>query len=305
MNLKQNSSSIAFLEVIVRWSSVFCITPWYNFNKHRLTDKNVFKIYTVCLTVLVTSLFTVLSFVHYEIITNFIPKSAKVIYFFLETNALIFWLVVALGSAFWNMPTWQRIFKISHHLESKNCLGSSEKKTNSIMVNTIFILGNVYFFLLFACYNILNSTTDFVHILVSVHKVTYFYMEFLFSNLAFNLALSIKYKYKIMSESIINIKSRVGNGDALSTIQKTRIFFLEIGEIVDDFNKLFGCPMLFVLIHFVLDVLNVVNLMLTIFPFNIIETIVFLVFFGLVSKVRCWYEYLYNYLCNKVTSFNN
>lgn len=265
MNFQQDPSSIHFMEFITKWSSIFTITPWYSFRKHRLIGKNIFKIYASFVTLFTLIMQAALLYVYFKVFLRDVNTIFKIMFSILEINVLFFYISAGLGTAFWNMFNWQRIFNLSRRLEINNSLHCRRIKKASIVTNSnfIFIVGSICGFLTYAIYTLRWATLSYKHMIIASNKLFYYYFEFLFSSVVINVAVSIKYKYGVMNETIINIISREGRGDTLSTIKKTKIFFLATGEIVKEFNKLFGWSMLIVLVQCVLDLLSSIAVIIT------------------------------------------
>lgn len=288
MNFKRDPSNINFMEFVAKWSSFFCIIPWYNFRKNRLIAKTAFKTYAILLTLFLTSLHVALIYVQHKVLLKHIKDSLKILFYLVQTNMFLFWASAGLGTAFWNMPAWRRFLRLSRRLEIDNCLLIRKKTKGSVVTNNnfIFILGNLHVFFTYFIYILMWKTVDFEKMAFSTYELLHHYLEFLFSSIVIGIVVSIKYKYGVVNETVTNLKERGRRTDVLLIIKKTKLSFLATGEIVSEFNALFGWPILFVLAHLTLDMLNAVVDVLVISKHSTVRPLLIFSFYKFLSKVR-------------------
>lgn len=283
MNLRLSRNCIRSLELTAKWSSIFCITPWWAFRKQSSIEKHIYKCYTVLLTCLIIFLQGVLVYLRLRYrITN-------VIYLLTDANNILFWIFSCLGTAFWNMSAWKRIFKIFHGLE-KDCLHKSETRVTSIIsnINFIFLLANVNFAILIIFLLVVNSGTDhnIFEVLFFTYLLAYYYLKFLLSNLICIIVIFIKYKYERMNEIITRFFD-LDKRERLRDIRKTKQLLLVMDKTVHEFNHLFAWPMLFQFFDLVLDSLAGIQFVLSISEKSYISPSVKAIWlYILISKVR-------------------
>lgn len=284
MKLKCSRNCIFSLELIAKWSSLFCLIPWYSFNKCCLIGKYIFKSYTVLFTCLILLLQLATTYVRlkhnfhrYNVITN-------ILFIMTDINNLLFCKTSCLGTAFWKLSSWKRIFKLLHRLEKK-CLHTNDKKANSVIFNTnfIFIIGNINISIMTIWY-VINLNLSRVALF---YMLLQYYLKFTFSSLIANIIIFIKYKFGYMNDIITNLYKEEGR-DALLEIEETNHLFLVIDKIISEFNQIFGWPVMFLLADFILDLLNGFYMLVMNYfhePFNEPE-IKIIVFYIFASKVR-------------------
>lgn len=130
------------------------------------------------------------------------------------------------------------------------------------------------------------KTVDFEKMAFSTYELVHHYLEFLFSSIVIGIVVSIKYKYGVVNETVTNLKERGRRTHVLLIIKKTKLSFLATGEIVSEFNALFGWPILFVLAHLTLDMLNAVVDVLVISKYSTVRSLLIFSFYKFLSKVR-------------------
>lgn len=282
MNLRYNRNCLRSLELTAKWSSIFGVIPWYDFQKQIPVRKYIYRCYAVLLSCLIILLEGTMAY--------FRPMNHKmeILYFLTDINNTLIWTFASLGTAFWNMSAWQRVFKFLHALEN-DCLHKTETKIISIIYNTnfIFLLGNIN-----ACSQtifqlvIKSADHDIFEISLFIHLMTFYYFKFLFSNLVSNMVIFIKYKYSCMDEAITSLLD-LNKRNKLPVIRKTKRLVFAVDKTVKEFNYLFGWPVLFQLLEVVLDSLSCTTYVLLISEESHIATSVKTMWlYIMISKVR-------------------
>lgn len=282
MTPEDKQSSIVSLNIVLKWSSFCCMIPWYDFNQQRLVRKCFYKSYAVFLTCLIILLPCALKYYDFNSTTSYLSLATLILYAIMDITNILFWITLGLRSAFWNMSTWQHVFKVIHSIKAKNC----EKEMSISKVNLIFLLGHVDVLAMIVVQHLNNyENYSFYQILRLVYVSLQYYLRFIFSNLIFNMITFTKYKYGFMCKIITNLLNSEEE-DKLSDIRKTKQLLLTTLKIINDINQLFGWPLLLLWTHFGLDCLNGAVLVIINFEEYKSTTLKTIIIYIIASKVR-------------------
>ncbi|KAJ8983200.1 hypothetical protein NQ317_016421 [Molorchus minor] len=239
MYLTYSRKSIRFLVPILKFSNVLALAPWYNFEKKTVASAKLFKLYAVMIALLTTTWSTYCLTVRLNV-----RKEIILLNYFLnsmvEITGLVTFLVTVLGSAFWNMDAWHKLIANLSFLEDRNNLNTSNSTDKSVFknANSIFLMGTFYYI---ALYIFQYLSSDMPASLSSL--VFFFYADFVATNIAYNIVLSITLKYKDLVSMLTDARGCSKN------IRKVKQLYLKIDEVIEYFNNIFGLTILGIFAH--------------------------------------------------------
>lgn len=246
--------SIPFIFKLTQYLSIFGITPWYNFEQHKLIRPIMLKYYSSFILVVLVSSTVGLIWLRYNLIFNREFSVYIAIDFFLDVESLAIVSLPIISTTFWNMRTWINLYNNYNEIDASTKSVSSTANSAYMLKYgvTIFVLGNIYLFSLHHINDlVLKNKSDFSLYYISSFVLTYY--EFLIAFTIISVSALIESKYVCINQLLISRESDV---DFVKTAKKIRMLWLKLDDIVQDFNKLFGWSLLLMFFDFFLDILS-------------------------------------------------
>ncbi|XP_023311697.1 uncharacterized protein LOC111692154 [Anoplophora glabripennis] len=242
-----------FILRLTHFISVFGITPWYNFEQHKLVRPMMFKFYSSFLVLLLASSTIGLVWLRYRLIFNCEFSLNTAIDIFLDLESLVT-VSLPIVVTFWDPHAWVKLYKAYSRVDASTETVSYAGNSAFMLryAAPVFVLGNVYLFSM-------HHINDLILKYISDFSVYYFstfvlnYYEFLIAFTIIGVSALIKSKYQCINELLV---ARNSNGDFIKTAKEVRILWLRMEDIVQDFNRLFGWPLLLLFFDFFLDILT-------------------------------------------------
>lgn len=272
MSSISRQSRIPIPKKIITFFFALGLVPWYSFEEGRLVHKKIFKCYASALALLLTCLSLGFLVARCNIFYEDIVSVKAILEIINELGALATVVVAILGAAFWNMSTWEELYK--QYIFVNNLM---RQLLPPRPLDSVFVVkyAKVILFLEFAnlisfwyvSYTFFQNGID----IISYYSVsrTIGYLGFLVSFVA-NFAASLnKYIYQNMNNSfkvytIQNIRLD-------KSIQKIKELYLELDKTLQMFNKLLGWPLLLLYCNVVTYVLGTLeHIIIAIFHKNLV-----------------------------------
>lgn len=174
----------------------------------------------------------------------------KIIATTMERSSLVTFLITVLAAAFRNMRTWEEFL-----IQIINVKSNFRRVSRSFASreNIAFIIGNVSICTLHTSQMFIN----FENLRVCLYFSTTFiflYFGFLVVTLLLNISLAIRDGYQYVND-LVSCDLRV-HFNSVRILQKIKGHILKLDDVVENFNKLFGWPLLLMLANEVLTILN-------------------------------------------------
>lgn len=262
MNFKLDRGSISFIEVIARVSSMIGIAPYYNFKEHKLVYVRLFKCYSILLVAL-----GIISFAFLKHGQDTTPVS--VTFSFLldltDISGFILFVFATSSSAFWRSRQWQKFYDTTFRLENEMREIIAEGPGSICFLknpNFLFLVGNIQLVTIFTVHQIFLDQ-PIRETYVQIIRCSFDYLLFVLCTVMLNVALYIKGKYERINTIICVLTTDPFRHRMADTFRKTRAVCLSIRGVIENFNDLFGYPMLITLLHIIADVLALLDLLST------------------------------------------
>lgn len=229
-------------------ATLFGIIPNYDYRNKKVTYRKLYRCYILCTIFLSTSCTLASTYSH--CMYDNLSITIKTVNCVANMAGLGLYLIIALGSSFWNMDVWDKlVIQLSRFEQSKDLnTGTSYLVLKNSLL--IFVIGTTFSVCFFIYYMlVIEPITMFRH----VTTVSLYYTKFLLMNLILNVVLYIKTKYGVVYGML---NSQVPTKKNLRIIQEVRQLSLKLDSIVDTFNSYFGWPILLLIAHEFLLVLH-------------------------------------------------
>lgn len=245
------SSSMASIQPIAIYLSLFGVTPWYSFKKQKLVHVTAFKLHSVfVLVALSLSQLSNRIQVVYPLISAVIAMEDLV----LEISGLNLSLMTVLSCSFWKMVNWEQLLLTLQKTESKMVLDNVFKKSfvPKTKLYLLFILGNIYLVSLF----VLDfGRLKFDYVYPYYFSVLIFrYINFITAYIIFSIVVIIKRGCEILN-CICPKDNRVIREDFVRSMRNVKGLYSEMMDIIRLFNILFGWPILCLYFYSLIHVL--------------------------------------------------
>lgn len=239
-----NLNPMSIMEKIIRYFSFFGTVPWYSSQQGKIIHKKAFKCYSTVLGISVACI----SLVALNFRLKQWNEEANTTHMFMEIVAELALIVsfetTVVGSSFLNISTWENFLTQIVLLENR--------KAFSVKNWTVtFILGNLFF--LSVCVGELISfetrSTFFLHFCSTFSLV---YAQITTATVILNTALHIRYGYQRVNNLLKSVRFDVN----MRNLGKVRSLLLLLEDTVDNFNVVFGWPLLLFLFNAVIHILH-------------------------------------------------
>lgn len=256
MNSSKQRRIVPLIELLAKYSSLFGIVPWYSFEHGKLMYSKICKCYSILLTVVVSLLSLILTFMRFIAIYHRISPVFVVENVGLEIAGVSLFIVITSSSSTWNLSTWERLFRKIQKMEIRTVLyGTREYKYITLKHNILFALGNTYlvslFILDFGRYVKNNRTGEPCYF---ISTLIFRYTEFITSFLIFSIVIIMKHMYKEINW--ICHKNNVTQENVFKIVETVRKLYLKMSKLSQIFNKLFGWPILLIYFFSTVQLLN-------------------------------------------------
>lgn len=235
------------MKIFIKFGTFLAIIPNYDFKKKSIIGKRAYRLYSASIVCFLISAICFTTYIDWFLMSKITSVLLYGLTLLLEGNMLVLFAITSLGSAFWNLDRWRCFINyflcLEKHLNTERCL---EKH----------LLKNIYFqFFLSSTVFVVNYAVLFMNELIAlnytfapllVHHACISFLSFAkFTKILVtsNLALAIKCKYQDLNCFLIKGCTGV-NAETRNTVRKAFSFYDMMGEIMDNFNKLFGWELL-------------------------------------------------------------
>lgn len=247
MYQKLNKDPKYSIAKILNYFSLFGTVPWYSLRQQKLVHKTAYKYYSVVLATLMSCISLLILYFRLSVLYK---KEYLLEEFFrmtVELSLSISFLVTVLGSAFWNMRTWEKFLKQIVVIQNVRYSPKPYSARNGCI---IFLLGNVFILCLYLGeFLVLENKLTFFYVFTSVYVLMY--SQLTIAILVLDSTLSLSFGYRQVIDLLKS--SRYGN---VKTLKEVQSFFLILVDTVDNFNSLFGWPLLLILFSAIVNILE-------------------------------------------------
>ncbi|KAJ8918007.1 hypothetical protein NQ315_011460 [Exocentrus adspersus] len=249
MNLCYSRRSIKHLEGVIKFGRYLAIVPNYNFDKQTIVWKRIYKscISTVFLISFGIFLYCVIN--SWEVRRNG-SKLFTIFEFILgvtmHCSLEVFLLTASLGSAFWNADRWKNLFKSFAYLET---FFRTERVTErnlaknfylQLLLTSVIVIANLVAMIV-TVWEYARHFENYYILITQLHASLLIYARHVRETIMCSLILAIKCKYEDLNDFLRK------NVNSSKSIRNVSNLYGVMNDIVDGFNKIFGCEILLTL----------------------------------------------------------
>lgn len=248
---------VHFLQSMSRVGTFFGIIPSYDYRKRKLTYEKLYVCFTLFAASFVT-LYSMVSLYGRFIIFEEGPATLRVLDSMVDVTGVILYVIFALGSSFWNMKTWDKLIIQLYRLNTGKVKVNTAKKNPLVF----FIGGSLYYVFLAVIQLVCIGPTLFVYY---INQMVQNYIAYVLINIIYNITLPIKSRYEDLNGMLskansINVTT---TKETVKIIKEIKAYSLELDNIVETVNILFGWPILFLVAHSFAQILTSISLFTT------------------------------------------
>lgn len=238
---KYREEKVILRDPILKLAPFFGITPFYNFSRHQLIEKNLCKAYGPLLAVAMAAAVLISFYFSQQKIAYISPMLTGLQSVMIITYLTLF-LITAFGSSIWNMELWERMFNLLYRS------GYHDESNGRYFLNIpliFLIFGFVHGFILFAVtlyyLGIIFAGILSPMILLNYSKVTTVCV-------VYKIIRLLKNKYTFINNTITDVSfCTVIKSGTIKNLQKMTRIYMEADKILEIFNKIFAWPLFLIL----------------------------------------------------------
>ncbi|XP_018577836.1 uncharacterized protein LOC108916120, partial [Anoplophora glabripennis] len=237
------------IQKLSTYFSFFGIVPWYNLQEQRIVHVKLYKYYAILLTISLEFFSLVVLYVRL-ILTPKEDVIEQILCVTMQLIVMVSFAIIVLGSAFWNMGTWENFLDQIIHIQN---FGNFSKPYPTRNGNIIFVLGNLFLFgLYFGQLLVFDNKSAFFLYFSCVYLLLY--NQLLTVIVIIDGTQSLRFEYQRLNDMVKCL--RFGEMSSVKTLREIKRSLITLGNTVDDFNKLFGWPLLLILFNGVVNILE-------------------------------------------------